>query len=151
MTIAFIGHPGQWDRVRNDRGLIAPAVTESLRYDAPIQGFFRTVADVYRIERDEIPPGARVLLPFGAANRDPVKYPAPDTFDVTRNPTDHLAFGGGIHRCLGAGLAELEGQIVLEQLLDRTDVLVQAGDVVRTSSPTLRGALELPLDVSGWR
>jgi cytochrome P450 len=92
-----------------------------------------------------------VLLPFGAANRDPSHYDDPDTFDVTRNPTDHLAFGGGIHRCLGAGLAELEGRIVLEQLLERADGLEQAGEIVRTTSPTLRGALEVPLDVSGWR
>ena len=151
MTIAFIDHPSQWEVVRDERDLIGSAVAESLRYDAPIQGFFRTAVDAYRVGSEEIPPRARVLLPFGAANRDPVRYPDPDAFDVWRNPTDHLAFGGGIHRCLGAGLAELEGRIVLEQLLERTDGLEQAGDIVRTTSPTLRGALQLPLKVSGWR
>ena len=151
MAIAFIEHRDQWDIVRDDRALIPSAVAESLRYDAPIQGFFRTATEAYPVGDEEIPARARVLLPFGAANRDPGRYPDPDRFDVRRNPTDHLAFGGGIHRCLGAGLAELEGRIVLEQLLDRTDVLEPAGEIVRTASPTLRGALELPLDVRAWR
>jgi cytochrome P450 PksS len=151
MTIALLTHRDQWDLVRERRELIPSAVNESLRYDAPIQGFFRTVTAPVTIDDVEIPERARVLLAFGAANHDPLRYPEPRTFTIERNPTDHLAFGAGIHRCLGAGLAELEGQIVLEQLLDRTDVLELAGDIVRTTSPTLRGARELPLVTAGWR
>ncbi|MEX2393194.1 MAG: cytochrome P450, partial [Actinomycetota bacterium] len=71
----------------------------------------------------------------------------PARFTVDRNPTDHLGFGAGIHRCLGAGLAELEGQIVLEQLLVVTPTLEAAGEIVRTSNPTLRGAARLPLRI----
>jgi cytochrome P450 PksS len=150
MTIAFLEHREQWELVRSRRELIPSAVNEALRYDAPIQGFFRTATAPVRVGDVEIPEGARVLLAFGAANHDPVHYPQPRAFTIERNPTDHLAFGAGIHRCLGAGLAELEGQIVLEQLLDRTDGLELAGDIVRTTSPTLRGARSLPLATAGW-
>jgi cytochrome P450 len=87
------------------------------------------------------------LLLLGAANRDPRHYGDPDALDVGRNPTDHLAFGAGIHRCLGAGLAELEGRIVLERLLDTVDRIELTGDVVRTGNPTLRGALRVPISL----
>jgi cytochrome P450 len=151
MTIAFVDHPDQWDVVRSRPELIGSAVNEALRYDAPIQGFFRTARGAYRVGDTEIPDGGRVLVSFGAANRDPVHYPAADCFDVTRDPTDHVAFGSGIHRCLGAGLAELEGRIVLEKLIERTETLEVDGDIVRTSNPTLRGAKELRIRTSGWR
>ena len=151
MTIAFIENAGQWRLLRDSRELVASAVNEVLRYDAPIQGFYRAVTDDYRVEDDVIPPGARVLLAFGAANRDPVRYAEPDVLRVDRNPTDHVAFGAGIHRCLGAGLAELEGRIVLERLLDAAETLEPAGEIVRTSNPTLRGAKSLPLQTQGWR
>jgi cytochrome P450 PksS len=150
MTIAFLEHKDEWDRVRSHRDLVPAAVNEALRFDAPIQGFFRTATAPVKIGDAEIPEGARVLLAFGAANHDPAHYPEPRAFRIERNPTDHLAFGAGIHRCLGAGLAELEGQIVLEQLLDRTDALELAGDVIRTTSPTLRGARRLLLSTAGW-
>lgn len=149
MAIAFLARPDQWRVVADHPELIASAVAEVLRYDAPIQGFFRTALTAYRVGDVEIPEGARVLLAFGAANRDPEHYPEPDDFDVRRSPTDHLAFGGGIHRCLGAGLAELEGRIVLEKLLERGG-LELAGDIVRTTSPTLRGAMSIPLDTTRW-
>ncbi len=145
MVIALAEHRDQWRTVHDDRALIGAAVNEALRFDAPIQGFFRTARNPYIVGDVEIPAGARVLLLFGAANRDPTHYTEPDAFRIDRDPTDHVAFGAGIHRCLGAGLAELEGRIVLEELLARTDTLELAGDVVRTSNPTLRGALRLPV------
>lgn len=151
MAIAFIDHPVQWELLRSDPELITSAVNESLRFDPPIQGFFRTSLAPYVVDGVEIPTNARVLLAFGAANRDPERYSEPEAFKIERNPTDHMSFGAGIHRCLGAGLAELEGRIVLEQLLERTDALELAGDIVRTTNPTLRGALSVPLDTSGWR
>lgn len=151
MGIAFARHPDDWQRVRSDRDLVVSAVSETLRFDPPIQGFFRTTLASYALDDVEIPQGSRVLLVFGAANHDPVHYPDPDAFRVERNPTDHLAFGGGIHRCLGAGLAELEGRVVLEQLLELTDRLEIDGEVVRTTNPTLRGAKKLELSTTGWR
>ncbi len=151
MTIALAGHPDQWDVLKARTDLVGSAVNEALRFDAPIQGFYRTSLAPYAIGDVEIPSGSRVLLSFGAANRDPIRYPDADTFRADRDPTDHLALGGGIHRCLGAGLAELEGRIVLEQLLERADEITIAGQVVRTTNPTLRGARSVPVATKGWR
>ncbi len=102
-----------------------------------------------RVGDAEIPAGARVLLLFGAANRDPRHYPEPDLFRVDRDPRDHLGFGGGIHYCLGASLAEMEGIAVLRELLASTSRIEVAGEIVRTQHPTLRGAKRLPLRL--WR
>jgi beta-dihydromenaquinone-9 omega-hydroxylase len=96
----------------------------------------------------EIPEGARVLLLFGAANRDPRKYPDPDVFRAARNPDDHLAFGGGIHFCLGASLARMEGAAVLGELVRRVRGFEVTGPVERTCNPTLRGARRLPLHIA---
>jgi cytochrome P450 len=127
------------------RELVASAVREALRFDAPIQGFFRTALDDYVVGETTIPRGSRVLLLFGAANRDPERYPDPDEFKIDRDPDDHLAFGSGIHRCLGAGLAELEGRIVLEGLIDKVETLELDEPAVRTANPTLRGVSRLRL------
>jgi len=151
MTIALADNPDQWRLIREQPELIPSAVLEALRYDPPIQMFYRGVVAPYQVEDVEIPAGSRVLLPFGAANRDPVHYPEPNQFKADRNPADHIAFGGGIHRCLGASLAELEGRVVLEQLVQRADVIEITGEVVRTTNPTLRGARKLPVNTAGWR
>jgi cytochrome P450 len=148
MVLALHAHPDQWDKLRREPGLVPSAVNECLRYDAPIQGFFRQTTQDVTFAGTTIPAGHRVLLSFGAANRDPAHYPDPDLLDVERNPVDHLAFGSGIHRCLGAGLAELEGRVVLEQLLARFERLEIDGEVVRTTNPTLRGATKLPLRIA---
>lgn len=148
MVIALSDHPDQWDVIRERQELIPSAVNESLRFDPPIQGFFRTTLAPVVVGEVEIPEGARVLLSFGAANRDPTHYEDPDAYRVDRNPTDHLSFGSGIHRCLGAGLAELEGRIVLERLVQRAHTLEIIGEVVRTANPTLRGAAVLPVRLS---
>ena len=88
-----------------------------------------------------------MLLLFGAANRDPRKYERPDDFRVERNPTDHLAFGNGVHLCLGAHLARMEGVAVLRALLARAPHLELAGDPVRGANPILRGLVRLPVRV----
>ena len=145
MVIALSDHPDQWQVIRKRHELIPSAVNESLRFDPPIQGFFRTTVAAVSVGDVDIPKGARVLLSFGAANRDPTHYDDSDAYRVDRNPTDHLSFGSGIHRCLGAGLAELEGRIVLEKLVERAQTLEIGGEVVRTANPTLRGAVVLPV------
>ena len=145
MVIAFSEYPDEWEKLKAHPELVRPGVSEALRFVAPIQNFFRTASQPHVVDGVEIPFGARVMLVFGAANRDPQHYEDADHFRIERDPTDHVAFGAGIHRCLGAGLAELEGRIVLEELLKRTDEIEVTGDVVRTSNPTLRGALRLPM------
>lgn len=143
MVLAFLDAPSQWSLLQS-RGeeLVAPAVEEALRYDSPVQGFFRTALSQW----ESIPAGARVLLLFGAANRDPSRWPDADRFIIEREPIDHVAFGSGIHLCLGAHLARLEGAAVLRALASRyPDGLTLAGEVVRNTNPMLRGPTALPL------
>ena len=147
MLLAFATHPEQWAMLRARPELVPSAVEEVLRFDAPIQGFFRTATQSCQIGGAAIPRGARVLLLFGAANRDPARYPEPGRFLIERNPTDHLAFGAGIHYCLGASLARLEAAVLLRLLAKRASVVRLAGDPQRTTNPTLRGFRRLPVEL----
>src|SRR5437588_3126654 len=119
ILLAFAEHPDQWDLVRARPDLLPLAIEESVRRDAPIQGLFRTAVAPYPVGGGEVPAGGRLLLLFGAANRDPRRYDDPDCFAVERKATDHIGFGSGIHLCLGAHLARLEGTVVLTQLAQR--------------------------------
>lgn len=145
MLLNFAENPAEYARVRRDPALVPAAVEESLRYVSPVQGFHRTALRDYEVGGATIPAGSRVLLLFGAANRDPRQYPDPDSFRVERNPSDHLAFGSGIHFCLGAHLARLEATIVLGELVSRVAAIEPAGPAVWNGNPTLRGLARLPL------
>ena len=145
MLLAFVEHPEQWQVVHERRELIPAAVEEALRFDSPIQGLFRTAATRYMVAGVEIPVGARVLLLYGAANRDASRFERADEFLVERNPADHLAFGSGIHLCLGAHLARLEGAAVLRALLERARGVELAGAPIRGTNASLRGLVSLPL------
>jgi cytochrome P450 len=148
MLLAFAEHPGEYERVHRDPDLIAATVEECLRFSSPIQGFYRTALRDYEAGETTIPAGARVLLAFGAANRDPAHYPAPDRFQIERNPTDNLGFGSGIHFCLGAHLARLEAGVVLRELVTRVSAFELAGRPVWNGNPALRALARLPLRVS---
>ncbi|MFF7453390.1 cytochrome P450 [Kitasatospora sp. NPDC008115] len=113
----FATHPEQWAVLRADPSLLPHAVNEVLRLESPIQRFTRVVTEDHEIEGCTLPAGSRVMLLYGAANRDGRKYPDPDRFDVRRRPSDHLAFGRGEHACPGLGLARIEMQAVLAALL----------------------------------
>jgi cytochrome P450 len=105
----FANDPDQWDLVRNDLSLIPAAINEILRMEAPVQGFSRYVARDYDLDGVALPQGARAIVFYGAANRDPRQFPDPDRFDVRRdNAGRHMAFGAGPHGCLGTHLARLE-------------------------------------------
>jgi len=144
-VLALIEHPKELARVRADRSLIANLVEETLRYDAPVQFLFRnTTADV-EVADTTIPKGSIVLPIFASGNRDERKYPDPDRFDITRNAQGHLAFGLGIHFCLGAPLARLEAKVAMEELLSVLPDLEPAGAHERLESPFLRGLTRLPL------
>src|SRR5436309_3517236 len=130
--------PALWDRLRADPDLVPGAIEESLRHDSPIQGFFRTVLSPYPVQGVDLPPGDRVLILYGAANRDARHYDEPDAFRIDRSPTDHLGFGSGIHLCLGAHLARLEAGAVLGELVRRVRCLEPAGEPVRNTNPILR-------------
>lgn len=145
MFDAFAAHPDQFDRVRADPELIPIAVEEALRYYSPIQGLYRTARADYEVGGVTIPAGARVLLSFGAANRDPLAFDAPDEFQVERNPKDHIAFGFGPHLCLGAQLTRMEGQAILRELVRRTSRIEALGPAEWTTNSTLRGPARLPV------
>ncbi len=142
--LALLRHPDELARVRADRSLVRPAVEELLRYDSPVQIAARTTYEDLSIAGHEIAEGSVVLALLGAANRDPARFRDPERFDVGRDEGPPMSFGGGIHFCLGAALARLEGQIVVDRLLDRfgTMELLEA-PVVHRDSLTLRGLMDL--------
>ncbi|ADD45790.1 cytochrome P450 family protein [Stackebrandtia nassauensis] len=117
---ALLSHPGQLTALRADPERIPAAIEESLRFDGPVQiGIPSFTAAPVRVGDVTIPAGEVIVTALLAANRDPGRFPNPDTFDVSRPPTPHLTFGHGIHHCLGAPLARLEGRIAIRTLLDR--------------------------------
>ncbi|GAA2217780.1 cytochrome P450 [Micromonospora olivasterospora] len=125
--VALLDHPDQLDRVRRDSALADTMVEEILRYENPAQGLFRAVTEETELGGVRLPVGARLMVHFGSANRD-AAFEDADAFDVTRDSANrHLAFGKGIHACIGAPLARLELRIALPRLLDRLPNLRLAG------------------------
>jgi len=145
-TLALLRHPGELRRLREDPGLIGTAVEELLRYDGPVQRTARIPSEDITIGGRTIPKGEMVMPFLGAANRDPAQFPDPDRLDLTRADNRHIAFGMGIHFCLGAPLARMEGQIAINTLLRRLPKLALATDTPEyRQSLTLRGLQSLPV------
>lgn len=119
MVALFARHPDQWDLLREDRSLIPHAINESLRLETPVPQFSRSLTEDHEIAGVELSAGSRVALLYASANRDVRHYPDPTRFDITRRPSDHLAFGRGEHVCVGMHLARLEMSSLLERLADR--------------------------------
>ncbi|MCS6925444.1 MAG: cytochrome P450 [Candidatus Binatia bacterium] len=143
---SLLDHPAELAKVRADPALVPSMIEEVLRYESPVQVIFRQTACEVELEGGTIPAGATVFLLLGSANRDERKFPEPDRFDVTRNPQDHLAFGYGIHLCLGAPLARLEGRVALEALLfDCPPFACTRPYLPRIASLIVRGVQTLPL------
>ena len=147
LLLTLAQQPDLYAQLREHPELIPAAIEEQLRFVSPVQGFYRTATRDYTVGANTIPAGARVLLLFAAANRDPRHFDDPDTFDLNRNPSDHLAFGGGIHYCLGTPLSRLEASRVLTQLLPRVDAIRLDGDYRYLDNPTMRGLAHLPLEL----
>ncbi len=117
--LALLRHPDRWAQLQRDATRITRATEEILRYDAPVKRAPRIAAAEVELHGQTIRQGERVLLVLSAANRDPRQFADPDTFDITRDPNPHVAFGGGIHHCLGANLARLEGQEAFRAITQR--------------------------------
>ena len=144
--LALLRHPDQLERLRDDPGLIPGAVEELLRFDAPVQADFRRVLADCDVNSHALRKHDNVLLLLGAANRDPEVFEDLDRLDVGRERGPHLAFGSGIHHCLGAPLARLEGRVVLEMLLERFRSMSLLGDRPRfRRGIVLRGLGSLPV------
>ena len=118
-TLALGRHPDQMSLLRQKPELMPRAIDEMLRYDGPVQSTFRTAICDTNVGGTDIKAGTGVFVMVAAANRDPAHFPDPDKFDITRDPNDHLAFGEGIHFCLGSGLARVEGSIAIATMLER--------------------------------
>jgi cytochrome P450 len=146
-TLALLQHPDQLARLRASPELIGTAVEELLRFDSPVQMTGRVLTQPREIGGQLLDTGAFVLPLIGAANRDPDQFAQPDELDLGRSPNPHIAFGRGIHFCLGAPLARLEGQIAIGSLVQRFPELELAGEPVRRNQITLRGLRELPLSI----
>jgi 4-methoxybenzoate monooxygenase (O-demethylating) len=140
--------PAQWRLLRRDPSLAGPAFEETLRYASPVQTFFRTTTRDVEVGGVTIGAGEKVLLFLAAANRDPRRWPDPERFDITRRAVGHVGFGYGIHACVGAGFARLEGEVLLQALARRVTSLAPAGGPVRRLNNTLSGFASLPLTLS---
>lgn len=145
-TLALLRHRDQLERLRREPGLIASAVEELLRFDGPVQRTARIPSEDVTFGGRTISKGEMVMPFIGAADRDPEQFPSPDTLDIGRTDNRHLAFGWGIHFCLGAPLARLEGQIAINTLVRRLPKLDLATDQPEyRQSLTLRGLKALPV------
>jgi len=148
-TLALLEDPAQWAQIESDHALIPGMIEEALRYDSPIQGFFRNTTCETEVAGVTIPANAKVMVLYGAANRDPRKFDAPDQFRVRRSIEEHLAFGTGAHTCLGAHLARLEADALVRVFLDRVRGMQLEGTAERTQNPLLRGIARMPVRLTG--
>jgi cytochrome P450 len=148
-ALSLYTHEAQRQKLRGQPQLIQSAIEEVLRYDGPIQGVFRTTTRDVEVRGTTIAAQSKVLLLWAAANRDPDVFPDPDRFDIERTPNDHLAFGRGIHFCLGAPLARLEARIATQTILRRTKVTRPDPDGVRerVDNALFRGLKRFPVVV----
>ena len=145
MLHIFAQQPEVWTALQQDRSRIPAMFEETLRFEPPVAGFFRRTARNVEIEGSQIQEGSRVFLCYASGNRDDRHYDDPDTFDLTRNPVDHLAMGHGIHTCVGGALARMEAAALLNAMLDRVDSVHAAGEPVRWYNPLVRGFESLPI------
>ncbi len=145
--LCLIEHPDQLARLRTEPDLLPSAIEEVLRYRSPLQWMMRTPRREVELHGQVIPAGRLVLAMIGSANRDPRQFPDADRFDITRAPNPHIAFGHGIHSCLGAPLARLEGRIALADLLGRLGNIELAGSEPWQPRPALQvhGPARLPI------
>jgi cytochrome P450 len=141
----FIRFPHERQRLIGDSSLARSAVEEVLRFESSNQLGNRISTEEVRLGGILMPKGTLITIGIGAANRDPDAFPAPDRFDVARNPMRHLAFGSGIHMCAGMSLARLEGRIAIERFLQRFPRYRSAGAAARSRRARFRGFTALPV------
>ncbi|WP_170320408.1 cytochrome P450 [Rhodococcus erythropolis] len=144
---AFASHPDQWAQVRANPMLARTAFDEAVRWESPVQTFFRTATRDIEVGGTLIPDGHKILMFLGAANRDPRRWECPDAFDLSRNPSGHVGFGMGIHQCVGQHVARLESEALLTALAARVETIEFAGTPRRHLNNTLRSWETIPIRV----
>ena len=146
--VLFAKHPEQWQKLCADRSLIANAIEEVVRMNTPIKAFSRYVAEDIEVGRVQLKADTRVLMVYGAANRDANRFPDPDRFDIERNVRGHVGFGHGVHACLGMHLARLEINCLLNALADRIKQFELSGPVVSSVNSSIHSLASVPIRVS---
>jgi cytochrome P450 len=141
-------HPDQREQLRDNPAAIPQAIEEVLRFEAPVQNLKRTVLTETELLGETLPAGTTVLMLNGSANRDERRFPNPDEFDTSREPRRNLSFGEGIHHCIGAPLARLEGQVVLETVLGEMPHYRLVGTPTRLPNNIVRGYIGMPARTS---
>jgi cytochrome P450 len=140
--------PDQLQKLRNDPSLARNAFEEAIRFESPVQTFFRTTAREVEIGANRIGEGEKILMFLGAANRDPRRWDNPDLYDVTRRTSGHVGFGSGIHMCVGQLVARLEGEVMLAALARKVSAIEITGPARRRYNNTLRGLESLPVTLT---
>jgi cytochrome P450 len=144
---ALLQHRDQWERLRDDPSLLGTTVEEVLRYDSPVQFFIKGTLEEQQLGDATIPPDTYVIVANGAANRDPRVFADPDDLDIGRRPNDQMSFGYGVHFCIGANVARMEGEIgfgTLTRRFPELELARPAGDYRYRPVYSLRGLNELP-------
>ena len=146
-TLAFLNHPDQWALFKQDPADQAKRATEEcLRYDAPVKSIQRIASQDVEMRGKVLRKDDRIRWFITPANRDPEVFAQPDTFDITRDPNPHVAFGSGVHHCLGATLARVEGQEVFKALAERFPALhLETEELTYQPSITFRSLKALPV------
>jgi len=149
-TLALGRNPDQFDALKRNPEMLPRAIEEMLRYDSPVQSTVRFTKEPLQLGGAEIPAGAFALMIVAAANRDPAQFNDPQKFDITRDPNDHVAFGEGIHFCIGAPLARMEARVAFEEMLSRFPALRLKDPAMKPTykgSYFLRGLESLPVAI----
>ncbi len=144
-VVALLKNRDQWELLANDPSLIGEAVEEALRYDCSLTSTLRFARQETKVGNRRLAPGAAVSCLLNAANRDPERFPDPDRFDIMRTDKKHLAFGGGVHFCLGAPLARLQIGVALSALMRRYPRLRLTPERIEWRSGLYRGPLRVPV------
>ncbi len=142
---ALCEHPEQFDRLRRDPSLLPQAIEEMLRWVSPVMQFRRTATCDTKIGGQKIRKGDKLVMYYGAANRDPRVFENPEVFDITRKPNPHIAFGTGTHFCMGSHIARLEMRVTLEEFLRRFPNVRLAGPVERVQSNFISSIKRMPV------
>ena len=144
---SFACFPEQWQLLRDNPRKVRAAFEEVVRFQSPVQTFFRTTTRSVTVGDTRLACNQKVLLFLAAANRDPRKWEDPDVFDINRRTVGHVGFGAGIHVCVGQMVARLEAESVMTAMLDKVKHIKLAGEPVRRLNNTLRGLSSLPIEL----